>query len=121
MAGSDSRDLTRAEQSYVAQVKYQLRHEPETRQHAMLLAVRRALLSATPVDTYARLEREMGTPADYAARLQGRGDGAARDEVSRPAAARSGSGTGTGRWMILVVVAAIIVVAAIAAIVVAIR
>jgi hypothetical protein len=75
--GSDSRDLTRAEQSYVAQVKYQLRHEPQQRQHQMLLGVRRALLSGQPYDAYARLEKDMGTPAEYAARLQGRGGGIA--------------------------------------------
>lgn len=73
--GSDSRDLTRAEQSYVAQVKYQLRHEPQQRQHQMLLTVRRALLGGQPYEGYARLEKDMGTPADYAARLQGRGGG----------------------------------------------
>jgi uncharacterized membrane-anchored protein len=71
--GSDSRDLTRAEQSYVAQVKYQLRHEPQQRQHQLLLVVRRALLGGQPYDGYARLEKDMGTPAEYAARLQGRG------------------------------------------------
>lgn len=70
--GSDSRDLTRAEQSYVAQVKYQLRHEPQQRQHQLLLVVRRALLGGQPYDAYARLEKDMGTPAEYAARLQGR-------------------------------------------------
>lgn len=71
--GSDSRDLTRAEQSYVAQVKYQLRHEPQQRQHQMLQVVRRALLGGQPYEGYARLEKDMGTPADYAARLQERG------------------------------------------------
>lgn len=87
MAGSDSRDLTRAEQSYVAQVKYQLRHIPEQRQHQMLLVVRRALLSGQPYDGYARLEKDLGTPADYAARLQGHGhdddDQAAAADTSR--------------------------------------
>jgi hypothetical protein len=73
MAGSDSRDLTRAEQSYVAQVKYQLRHEPQHRQQQMLHTVKRALLGGQPYDGYARLEKDMGTPADYAARLRGRG------------------------------------------------
>lgn len=73
MAGSDSRDLTRAEQSYVAQVKFQLRHLPEQRQHQLLQVVRRALLGGKPYDGYARLEKEMGTPADYAARIQGHG------------------------------------------------
>lgn len=112
MAGSDSRDLTRAEQSYVAQVKYQLRHLPSDRQHAMLNTVRRALLSEAPVDTYARLERDMGTPAGYAERLQGRG-GDGGDVVSRPAAARSGSGSTTALWVALAVVVVIVAVGAI--------
>lgn len=73
MAGSDSRDLTRAEQSYVAQVKYQLRHIAQDRQHQMLQTVRRALLTGQPYEGYARLEKDMGTPAAYADRLQGRG------------------------------------------------
>jgi hypothetical protein len=84
--GSDSRDLTRAEQSYVAQVKYQLRHEPQQRQHQMLLVVRRALLDAQPYDAYARLEKEMGTPAEYAVRLRGRSsfdDAAGATDASR--------------------------------------
>ena len=72
MAGSDSRDLTRAEQSYVAQVTYQLRHLPSQQQHHLLQSVRRALLQAAPYDGYARLEKELGTPAAYAARLLGR-------------------------------------------------
>lgn len=118
MAGSDSRDLTRAEQSYVAQVNYQLRHLPSERQHAMLQSVRRALLSGTPVDTYARLEREMGTPGEYAARLQGRGGSDGHDVVSLPAAARTRSGTTTALWVLLVVV---LVVAAIAALILATR
>lgn len=72
MAGSDSRDLTRAEQSYVAQVRYQLRHLPQQRQHQILQDVRRVLLRGTPYDAYARLEKEMGSPAQYADRLLGR-------------------------------------------------
>lgn len=72
MAGSDSRDLTRAEQSYVAQVKYQLRHLPSQQQHHLLQNVRRALLQATPYEGYARLEKELGAPAAYADRLLGR-------------------------------------------------
>lgn len=111
MAGSNSRDLTRAEQSYVAQVKYQLRHEPSTRQHAMLNTVRRALLSSSPYDGYPRIERELGTPAEYAARLQGRGD-TAHDAVSRPAAARTSSGT-AWLWVLVAVVVVIVVVVAI--------
>jgi uncharacterized membrane-anchored protein len=85
--GSDSRDLTRAEQSYVAQVKYQLRHEPQQRQHQLLLVARRALLGGQPYDAYARLEKDMGTPAEYAARLQGRGGSVEPDPA--PEASRS--------------------------------
>ncbi len=81
---SDARDLTRAEQSYVAQVKYQLRHEPQQQQHQMLLAVRRALLGAQPYEAYARLEKDMGTPAEYAARLRGRDDAVSVKPVVQP-------------------------------------
>lgn len=73
MAGSDSRDLTRAEQSYVAQVTYQFRHLPKQQQHHLLQNVRRALLNSAPYDGYARLEKELGAPASYADRLLGRG------------------------------------------------
>ncbi len=111
MVGSDSRDLTRAEQSYVAQVKYQLRHEPRERQHAMLNTVRRVLLSSAPYDGYPRIERELGTPAEYAARLQGRGD-TAHDVVSRPAAARTRSAT-AWLWVLFAVVVVIVAVVAI--------
>lgn len=111
MTGSDSRDLTRAEQSYAAQVGYQLRHEPQERRRAMMLAVRRTLLSGVPVDTYARLERELGTPAGYAERLSGRGD--AHDVAPRPAAARRGSGAATALWVAVAVVAAIAVMVAV--------
>lgn len=84
MAGSDSRDLTRAEQSYVAQVKYQLRHLPEQQQYRLLQTTRRALLGAKPYDGYARLEKDMDTPAKYAARLQG--IGVEREEEPPPPA-----------------------------------
>lgn len=76
MAGSDSRDLTRAEQSYVAQVAYQLRHLPKQQQHQLLQNVRRTLLHGQPYDGYARLEKELGAPAAYADRLLGRGQAA---------------------------------------------
>lgn len=72
MAGSDSRDLTRAEQSYVAQVTYQLRHLPKQQQHHLLQSLRRTLLHNPPYDGYARLEKELGAPAAYADRLRGR-------------------------------------------------
>ena len=81
MAGSDSRDLTRAEQSYAAQVKYQLRHVPQQRQLQMMQTVRRALLGSQPYEGYARLEKDLGTPADYAERLQGRGPASEPDDV----------------------------------------
>lgn len=73
MADKDSRDLTRAEESYAAQVRYQLRHLPSQQQTALMQSVRRALLGGTPMDGYPRLERELGTPAQYADRLLGRG------------------------------------------------
>lgn len=66
MAGSDSRSLTRAEQSYVAQVTYQLRHLPRQRQHHLLQKLRRRLLALMPYEGYARLEKDLGTPAAYA-------------------------------------------------------
>lgn len=73
MAGTNSRDLTRAEQSYLAQVTYQLRHVPSQRRGPMVHTVQRALASNAPCDTFARLEREFGAPGEYAARLQGLG------------------------------------------------
>lgn len=75
MVGKDARDLTRAEESYAAQVKYQLRHLPGEQQTTLMQSVRRALLGGTPTDGYARLERELGTPAQYAERLLERGGG----------------------------------------------
>lgn len=85
MAGSDSRDLTRAEQSYVAQVTYQLRHLPKQQQHHLLQNVRRTLLQATPYDGYARLEKDLGAPAAYADRLLGHRTVADEGAASIPA------------------------------------
>ena len=73
MSTRNIRDLTRAEESFAAQVKYQLRHLPSGRQLALMQTVRRALLQGEPVEGYARLEKELGTPARYADRLLGRG------------------------------------------------
>lgn len=83
MANRDARDLTRAEESYAAQVKYQLRHLPQQQQLTLMQSVRRTLLTAQPTDGYPRLEKEMGPPAQFAERLLGRGGGH-REPVATP-------------------------------------
>lgn len=68
--GSASRDLTQAEQSFIAQVSYQLRHLPESRQAELGMQARKILLTGVPADAYRSLEREFGAPADFADKLQ---------------------------------------------------
>lgn len=111
MTGSGSRDLTQAEQSFAAQVEYQFRHEPSARKLQLMQTTRRALLSAPPVDTYTRLERELGTPAEYAARLTARGDNAPPPVRKAPEQIKAhGSGPSTTVWYTVVLAAVALIV-----------
>jgi uncharacterized membrane protein len=111
MVPGTSRDLTRAEESFVTQVTGQLRSQPEGQRNRMVHGLRQHFLARPPNDTYARIERELGSPAAYAATLLTQ---APSTNEGRPRA-QARSTSVTALWVILAVLVVIVVVVAIVA------
>jgi hypothetical protein len=82
MRDEPSRDLTNAEAQYASEVRWAIRGLPSSIRTPMLQTLRQNLFERPPCDSRPQLERELGTPAAYAAELQHEADHAVRGGVA---------------------------------------